>query len=281
MYILTFDIEDWYLSYPSSQIDSVKWDNLEYRTERNTDIILSVLDDLHLKATFFFLGYEVRKNRNLLLKVQKQGHELGFHSMWHVPPQFLGKEKFSSDIKEGLSLMRDLSGQEICLYRAPVFSWNKKCDWFPEVLLENGIKIDSSTVAGRKLAEMVVPNHPFVWDKNGSELFEFPLSAFNCFQFKMRYSGSGFFRMLPEPVLHYLFSKSAYHMLYFHPRDFDLKVPSSPYLPWYRNYMNRIGNHTSKDKLINLAQRIRLISLGEAYNLFREKLAFGKIGIEK
>jgi hypothetical protein len=45
--------------------------------------------------------------------------------------------------------------------------------------------------------------------------------------------------------------------------------------------MNRIGNHTSKDKLINLAQRIRLISLGEAYNLFREKLAFGKIGIEK
>lgn len=273
MVILTFDIEDWHLSYPSSQLEPRRWDNMEYRTERNTEIILDILENIHARATFFFLGYEVKKNRQLLQKVQKQGHELGFHSMWHIPPEYMGRKNFSRDLEEGLNLLRDTTGEKIQLYRAPLFSWNNKCEWLPEVLAEHGIKVDSSTVAGRRLGGTVVPNCPFVWEKSGVELVEFPLSISRFLHLNLRYSGSGFFRLLPSNLLTKLFSQGSYHMLYFHPRDFDSQVPSSPLLPWYRNWMNRVGNSSSKDKLVSLSQQFKLLTLGEAYNQFTKKIA--------
>lgn len=75
LFVLTFDVEDWYLSYHSSQIPIKYWNQLEYRTERNTDTILDFLNQKGLKATFFFLGYEVKKNPLLVRKVHKESHE--------------------------------------------------------------------------------------------------------------------------------------------------------------------------------------------------------------
>ncbi len=266
MKILTFDIEDWYLSYHSSQIFTSKWDKLEYRTERNTDIILQFLSDNQLKATFFFLGYEIRKNPTLLQKVQKEGHELGFHGMFHVPPAVSGPNKFAKELKEGLTMMEDISGQQVLFFRAPEFSYDAHCLWLPEVLREVGILASSSTVSGRFLGEVIVPQHPFKLNIKGSQLLEFPLNTKKLFGIEIRYSGSGYFRMYPHRLLQHFFSNGEYHMLYFHPRDFDTDVPLTPDLPWYRNLMNRYGNLTTLTKLTSLVQHFSFVSLGQAYN---------------
>lgn len=113
MYVLTFDIEDWYLSYHSTQIPVKFWDSLEYRTERNTNLILEFLNQQGLKATFFFLGYEVKKNPALLRRVQKEGHEMGYHGMYHVPPYISGREKFRMELQDGLKMMRDVTGEPV------------------------------------------------------------------------------------------------------------------------------------------------------------------------
>ncbi|MGC8866324.1 MAG: DUF3473 domain-containing protein [Bacteroidales bacterium] len=273
MHILTFDIEDWYLSYHSSQIPDSKWESLPYRTERNTEIILQFLDDNHLRATFFFLGYEIRKNPNLLRKVYLANHEIGFHGMYHVPPEHSGRIKFAQELKEGLSLMEDLVGEKVIFFRSPGFSWNANCPWFPEVLLEAGIKVSSSIVAGRTLGSLKVPKHPFTFSLNGFSLVEFPLSLYQLISGGIRYSGSGYFRFYPWSFLQKAFSQGEYHILYFHPRDFDTEIPWTDELPLYRNLMNRWGNASTLQKLQRLVNHYPLISLGEAYNLWKGNYA--------
>lgn len=274
MYVLTFDIEDWYLSYHSTQIPVKFWDSLEYRTERNTNLILEFLNQQGLKATFFFLGYEVKKNPALLRRVQKEGHEMGYHGMYHVPPYISGREKFRMELQDGLKMMRDVTGEPVVFFRAPEFSWNSKCEWLPEVLAEEGILVDSSAVSGILINGIQVPHKPFLWEKEGLKVAEFPLNRHRIPYLSMKYSGSGFLRLYPNVILHYFFSASDYHMLYFHPRDFDSGVPMSAKLPWYRNIMNRIGNASTIEKLSSLALKFPLTSLGQAYNQWKKKNAF-------
>ena len=45
---------------------------------------------------------------------------------------------------------------------------------------------------------------------------------------RLVFSGGGYFRLLPMPVLRQLWRRSDYTMTYFHPRDFE---PDQPYLP--------------------------------------------------
>jgi len=271
-YILTFDIEDWYLSYHSTQMPLELWDKQQYRTERNTDLILDFLNQRKLKATFFFLGYEIKKNPSLLRKVHKEGHELGFHGMYHVPPHVSGREKFQKELRYGLSMMSDISGAPIYFYRAPGFSLNAECEWLPEVVAAEGIVADSSVVSGTFVGRKRVPDNPFLWERAGIKLAEFPLSKRRILGFPVKYSGSGYLRLWPLWLLQNFFSRGNYHMLYFHPRDFDTMVPISTELPWYRNIMNRIGNAGTLEKLSSLAFKYSLTSLGQAYNQWKGKI---------
>jgi len=259
--ILTFDIEDWYLSYHSSQIPIPEWNKLESRTEKNTEIIIEFLQEHQLKATFFFLGYEVTKNPNLLKKVYKSGHEIGFHSFWHMPPEFQNKKKFENEIKYGLQTMADIIGEQIKFYRAPSFSLNEKCLWILEILASCGIKVSSSSISGIKIKNKIVPAYPFLWSNN---IIEFPLQKHRILAFNFKYSGSGYLRILPEFVINKILRKNEYNLFYFHPRDFDIGIPTTSLLPWYRNRMNRLGNSSTRVKLQNLIKEFHFISLGEA-----------------
>jgi len=49
-----------------------------------TEQILGILDREDVKATFFMLGKQVRRNRDLAAKVAAAGHEIGNHSLSHV-----------------------------------------------------------------------------------------------------------------------------------------------------------------------------------------------------
>lgn len=264
MHILTFDIEDWYLSYHSSQISPVHWPSMESRTGRNTRAILSFLEEQQIKATFFMLGYEVRQNPALLRAIRAAGHDIGFHSMWHVPLFATSAGAFESDLREGLSLLEDVIGEKVVLYRAPMFSLDWRAPWAPEVLAANGIQISSSVHTGIPFAGQRLPGTPFVWRTPSGDLLEFPMPARHMGRLVLRTTGSGYFRALPSCYLRAHVRKRAYNMYYFHPRDFDPAVPGSSLLPGYRNLMSRYGNRTTLPKLATLAQQHTFLGLSQA-----------------
>jgi peptidoglycan-N-acetylglucosamine deacetylase len=67
-----------------------------------TSEILNVLDEMHVKATFFVIGAELERNMSEGRKIVAAGHELGNHSYSHtrmilVTPDFVRQEVEKTD----------------------------------------------------------------------------------------------------------------------------------------------------------------------------------------
>ena len=50
----------------------------------NTPIVLDILKDNNIKATFFVLGTEIEKNPDILKRIYDEGHAIGNHSYNHI-----------------------------------------------------------------------------------------------------------------------------------------------------------------------------------------------------
>ena len=82
--MLSIDVEDYYhvsafekISLPST------WKDRESRVERNTDLILEILDESSVKATFFILGWVAENIPNLVKAILEAGHEVASHGYLH------------------------------------------------------------------------------------------------------------------------------------------------------------------------------------------------------
>jgi polysaccharide deacetylase family protein (PEP-CTERM system associated) len=262
--LLSIDVEDWYLSYDSSQIPVSRWHELPDRVEVGVRAFMQLLQNHQLTATFFFLGWVAKRHPALVKEIAEAGHEIGFHSMLHEMPVKKGPEKFEQELEEGLDLLQTITGVRPVSYRAPMFSLCDESRWAIPLLMKHGIRLSSSYKAFQRINGHTTPNAPFCFRKEEQQLIEFPLNRLNLPLLNWVYSGSGYFRMLPYAAIEYFFGRSSYNMAYFHPRDFDTAVPSTPLLPAYRNLMNRTGNSSSLPKLEKLLTKFHFASLQSA-----------------
>jgi len=265
--VLTFDIEDWYMSYDGSQIDHRLWPKLESRIEANLDDILSFLKNSHTHATFYIMGWIAEQYPETVKKIAQAGHEIGYHSWFHKQPAKQGHQKFTKDLKDGLEILEKITSKKVCHYRAPRFSLNHHSAWIIPILAQHGIKVSSSSLSGRKLSRGTILDHPVVLDYKGSSMLEFPLNRASFFSFNYVFTGSGYFRIMPQWMIKSLYARHNYNMAYFHPRDFDPAVPTTPLLPFYRNIMSRLGNNTTKPKLSAIIKQQPFITMGQAAEL--------------
>lgn len=272
--LLSIDIEDWYISYDSSQIKPAYWLELESRVEENTRIFLEILSQHGQKATFFILGWIAEQHPALVKKIAEGGHEIGYHSYLHEMPVKQGAEAFEADLVKGLDLLESITGVRPVQYRAPMFSLCHESSWAIPILIRHGIRISSSYKSGQHINHSKVPNAPFRFSHEEGQLIELPLNRLNLPLLNWVYTGSGYFRVLPQALINHLFNRSSYNMVYFHPRDFDINMPSSHLLPAYRNHMNRLGNGSTRPKLEALLHKLTFNTLGEAADLLENnKLA--------
>lgn len=262
--ILSIDIEDWFLSYDSSQISYDKWPLLESRVGQNARTILDLLTKHKQKATFFILGWIAERHQELIKEISEAGHEIGYHSYHHAIPVNQGVEAFEDDLVKGLSLLSKITGKPIGLYRAPMFSLCNASAWTIPILLKHGITISSSYKSHYPFNDHRIPSTPFYFEHEGMQLMELPLNRIKVPFLNLVYTGSGYFRMLPLWLIKILFDRSAYNMTYFHPRDFDENVPFTTLLPVYRNWMNRFGNRSTSAKLAALLLSRNFLTIGEA-----------------
>ena len=266
MHILTFDIEEWFHIHDTNWVSENTWPALDIRVLKNTDLILDFLEKHKLKATFYILGWIAEQYPDLVKKIAAAGHETGYHSWRHLRPFRQQKHEFERDLVLGIELLGKLTGQSITTYRAPDLTLNNESSWIADCLLAHGIKSSSSTRQGAIINHQLLPGKPFVFSTpSGGRLIEFPVNRYSLPFARVGYTGSGYFRLLPQSMLRHCFaSNEDFIMSYFHPRDFDTGLPWDKRLSVLRNWKNTVGSESTLHKLEYFVKRYRFATVGEA-----------------
>jgi polysaccharide deacetylase family protein (PEP-CTERM system associated) len=266
MNILTFDIEDWYNC--DFLTPDLNWDRYEVRIYKGVERILEELETHQLKATFFCLGWIAEKHPKVIRSIYKSGHHIGCHSYQHELVFNLTKETFRQNTEKAKKIIEDILGIEIDAYRAPGFSIIDNTQWAFAMLAELGFKYDCSVFPAMHdyggLANYNELRPAILQVHNGMQIKEFPLNTHEFMRKKIVFSGGGFFRMLPYPLIKEWAEQAAYLMTYFHPRDFDPDQPIIKSLPPMRKFKSYVGLKKSFGKLQKLLNDFDFINLQEA-----------------
>jgi polysaccharide deacetylase family protein (PEP-CTERM system associated) len=222
--------------------------------DRQTDLVLNLLNDSGKKATFFILGMLAQYRPDLVKKIAAEGHEIGMHGTHHIRMNTLDRQKAFEDLRDNYKLVTDIIGAPVYGYRAPYFSVNETNLYVLEILSELGLLYDSS-IFPVKLKSYGIANFPaqdtLYQLPNGREIVELPLTVMDWRNKKLPVAGGGYMRAFPAFMLKKIFRKLNEEqkdvMLYMHPYEFDDRwISCSP------NYPPGQGYSKPKSFLINL-----------------------------
>ena len=266
MNILTFDIEDWYNCDFISQ--DFNWDKYEVRIYQGVERIIEELERRSQKATFFCLGWIAERHPDVIRMIHEQGHHIGCHSYQHELSFRFDERTFKEDTLKAKYLLEDIIGEEVNAFRAPGFSITGHNVWALESLAQMGFKYDCSLVpahhdyGGMPTYGKGVPKIIDVGE--GQIIKEFPINTVSFMGKPLVFSGGGFFRLLPYPLIKKWGRDSEYMMTYFHPRDFDPDQPVMRNLPLMRRFKSYVGLKTSFAKFQKILDDFQFLNIVEA-----------------
>ncbi len=253
MKILTFDIEEWFHILDNGSTKTEKeWAKFPSRIEENVARILDLLERKNQPATFFCLGWVARKYPDIVRRVADKGHEIGCHSDMHQLVYEQTPHQFKADLHDAIHSIEDATGEKVISYRAPGFSVTSSCSWFFEALVEQGIEVDSSIFPAAR-AHGGYPdfgaNKPALVQTTSGMVKELPINTKTVFGKPLIFSGGGYFRIIPLPLLRRWIRNADYVMTYFHPRDFDPGQPTIKDLTTIRKFKSYVGLSSALAKL--------------------------------
>lgn len=91
----------------------------------STPIILDALKKQRVKATFFVIGLKVAPHKDLLIGVQKDGHEIGNHTWAHPNLTKLNRTQIEQQINQTQSAITDIGLPAPKLFRPPYEAFTK------------------------------------------------------------------------------------------------------------------------------------------------------------
>lgn len=92
---------------------------------RYTPLLLEGLRKRNIHATFFLLGENILKNKELLLRMQKDGHLIGCHTWSHVQLDKISPSRAIREILKTNSLIYHITGTYPTCLRPPYGAWKK------------------------------------------------------------------------------------------------------------------------------------------------------------
>ena len=104
----------------------------------DTDLLLSILNQYDVKATFFLCGYWIDKYPEEVKRIFEAGHEIGNHSKTHAHGAQLSLEQNKREIMGAHEKIKTLLGIDMNLYRPPYGEYNdtviraaEECRYYP------------------------------------------------------------------------------------------------------------------------------------------------------
>ncbi len=94
-----------------------------------TDKILDILSEKGVNATFFVIGPEGELTDERLLRIIKEGNEIGLHSYCHKYNEiYAGVDSFLSDLSTEQDWIYSVTGERCGIFRFPGGSANRHAD---------------------------------------------------------------------------------------------------------------------------------------------------------
>lgn len=256
--LITVDVEDWF------QVENLRpafpfesWNSCELRVERNTHVLLNLLDRHHVQATFFVLGWLAERLPNLVTEIHKRGHEIASHGYNHELCSGLVCATLREDLLRSKATLEDITGQPILGYRAPSFSVTHD---LIETLGELGFRYDSSYnnfAMNKRHGQANGFFQPSQGDqlvaKNG--IVELPISNLNIGGQTIPWGGGGYFRLYPPSVFFsgvaHILNNKGYYNFYCHPWEFDPDQPRANGI----GALSRFRHYLTLDKTLTRLNR--------------------------
>jgi polysaccharide deacetylase family protein (PEP-CTERM system associated) len=243
---LSIDVEDYFqVSAFAPHVDRNRWDGIECRVERNVDQILALLAAANTVATFFTLGWIAERYPALVRRIGDAGHELASHGFGHLRACDQSPDNFRTDIGLAKAILEDVSGREVCGYRAPSFSINGANRWAFDVIAEAGYRYSPSVYPIRH-DHYGMPDAPRFPFEAIPGLLEIPVATVRMLRANWPAGGGGYFRLLPYPVSRWSIQRINERdgrpaMFYFHPWELDVEQPriaGTDIKTRFRHYVN-------------------------------------------
>ena len=250
--VFSIDVEDW---YQGLEIDMDDWAPFPPRLERGLDVLLELLEEAGVRATFFVLGWQAERTPDMVKRLSAGGHEIGSHGWSHRFVYRQKPEDFRRELRRSIDLLESLAGRRVIGYRAPFFSITRDALWALDVLVEEGIRYDSSIFPTFNYRYGIpgAERHPgWIRTPSGANLYEIPLSTVrfpgvrSSRGINVPLGGGGYFRLFPYPMTralaHRLRTREERGLIFYvHPWEYD---PAHPrvrlprLLPQWTHYHN-------------------------------------------
>lgn len=227
------DVEDWYqVSDFEEAVDFSAWDSYESRVVRNTERVLELCDARGVKGTFFVLTWNAERHPELVRRIADAGHEIASHGYRHRLIYEQSPEAFRDDIMRSKKILEDITGEPVWGYRAPSFSLTSASLWALDILLECGMRYDSSIfpVSDRLYGIPNARRFPFVIRADGDrELVEFPMSTARALNRNLPLGGGAYLRVFPYAYMRWgirrVNREGQPALVYMHPWELDPGQP--------------------------------------------------------
>jgi polysaccharide deacetylase family protein (PEP-CTERM system associated) len=231
---LTVDVEEYF--HPSevqAHVDDSAWLTLPSRVDYQVDIVLNMLRERGVSATFFVLGWIAEHHPGVIDRIAREGHEIGCHSYSHKLVYELTPAEFRADTVRALQAIQDACGRRCTAYRAPSYSITEQSLWALDILAECGIQYDSSIYPIRhdRYGVPSFSRHPKTIQTASGPIHEIPVGTAKLRNGAIApIGGGGYLRLLPyrytaAGIRQVNGSEQMPVCIYFHPWEIDRDQP--------------------------------------------------------
>ncbi len=269
------DVEDYFHVEAFRHIvDPADWESMEQRVEPSTRRLLGLLDEFDVKGTFFVLGWVAERRPKLVSHILAAGHEVGIHGYDHRPITAMTASGFREDIRRAKGIVEDITGKPVLGYRAPTYSVVKGTLWALDVMLEEGLRYDSSIfpIVHDRYGIPDAERYPWIEERGADRLTEFPISTVRLLGRNLPFVGGGYLRLLPMSYVRWGMRRVTGKegrpaMLYVHPWEIDADQPVMD--------VGRLARLRHYGGLGRVEQRLRELLRGFRFGTVRSVLGLG------
>lgn len=196
----TVDVEEYFqVSAFETRITRSDWDRCVSRLALGVARLLDLLARHGTRGTFFVLGWVAERHPEVVRAIAAAGHEIASHGWDHRRVTEQTPEQFRNSVRRTKLALEDLVGAAVLGFRAPSFSIVPGLEWALDVLLEEGYRYDSSLFPVRRRGYGYPGGNrdPYVIERGGRELAEFPPATLHRFGVTLPAGGGAYFRLFP------------------------------------------------------------------------------------
>lgn len=133
-----------------------------------TQGIIDILKEFDVSATFFLVGFWVDDYPEMVKAIDEAGFEIGTHSNTHPDMVKLDKSTMKSELETSISKIKEVTGKDVSLFRAPYGSYNNDLLDTAESLNLKTIQWDVDSLDWKGLSASEIANRITSRVKNGS-----------------------------------------------------------------------------------------------------------------